>query len=1026
MPTPATTGQTPFVGRERELAGLVAHLDAAGHGRGSLVLLAGEPGVGKTRLAEELAAIAGQQGMRTLWGRCYEGEGAPAFWPWVEILRAAVRGQHPETLRRELGWGVTDLAQLVPEIRALLPDLPAPPALDPAQARFRLFDAVTTFLVQAAATQPLVLILDDLHWADTPSLLLLAFLARDLAGARLLVIATYRDVEVRRGHPLAQTLGDLARRPHVARLVLGGLTAAEVSRVIQSAAGGIPDPPVEVVAALAAETAGNPLFVTEMVRLLTTEGWPAEWPAAGGAGGARALPVPQTVREVIGRRLDRLSPECNRVLAVASVIGRDFGVDALGRAGRGDPPGRPYAGAALLEVLEEAEAARVIQAAPDAPGRYRFTHALIRETLYEDLPSTRRVRLHGHVGAALEAGYGSDVERHLAELAWHFAQAAPAGEVDRAVRYAERAAERATRLHAHEEAVAHYESALRALALRTPVDEERRCELLLALGQAQARAGDYQAVNDTFARVADIARALWERSGGQRAAALLARAAIGSGGNVPRLGLVDARWVGLLEEALAALDEGDSPLRSLVLSNLANALQYDAAQERCLAISEAALAMARRCGDPIALETALAARWFPLLDFHHREERLAVVAEALRLAEDTGNHDLALRMRRWRIENLLEVGDIAGVDAELALLVRLADELRQPFTRWRAMVLQVMRAVLDGRFGEADAQARLALTRGERVVGNAAVPVFQTQIMVLRLEQGRLDDLEPALTGEIAQHPEPTWLCALAFLYTGQGRMDEARRVFERLTADDFAALPRAYNWAVNLSTLAEVCAALEDTRRAAALYDLLAPYAGSTAMAIAGVLCRGAVTHYLGVLAATLRRWDAAVRHFEDALATHTRMGTRPYVARTQHACAAMLLARWNAERGTRNAEPDARWLEQARDLVQPALATARELGMAWLAGEAEALQARVVATLQAEPSTLTPDTAFPDGLTAREVEVLRLLTAGKTNKEIADELVLSDRTVGRHIENIYTKIGARRRADAAAYALRHGFTAS
>ena len=282
---------TPFVGREPELATLSERLAAASAGHGSMVVLAGEPGIGKTRLAEEVAAQARAHGARALWGRCWEGEGAPAFWPWVQVIRAYLRGHEPEALRAELGPGGADIATLVPELRALLPEAPAPPALDPAQARFRLFDSITAFLAQAATAQPLVLILDDLHWADIPSLLLLEFLARDVADAHVLVVGSYRDVEVARGHPLMRTLANLARSPHVARLTLAGLTAPEVARAIAEVSG--TPPPERLVTALVGETEGNPLFVTEMVRLLEADGRLAG-KAERGAWSAERRRVPQT------------------------------------------------------------------------------------------------------------------------------------------------------------------------------------------------------------------------------------------------------------------------------------------------------------------------------------------------------------------------------------------------------------------------------------------------------------------------------------------------------------------------------------------------------------------------------------------------------------------------------------------------------------------------------------------------------------------------------------------------------------
>src|SRR3990172_2097993 len=441
-----------FVGREKEMDELRAGLEDALSGRGRLLMLVGEPGIGKTRTSEEFATYAGLRNAQVLWGRCYEGEGAPAYWPWVQVIRSFVHDRDPAALMSEMGPGAADIAQVVSEVREGRPGLPAPPALEPEQARFRLFDSITTFLKNASKGQPIVLVLDDLHWADKPSLLLLQFLARELRGARLLVLATYRDVELRREHPLSDALGELARAGLSQRILLRGLTEQDVARFIEITAG--MRPPQALGDAVYRETEGNPFFVNEIVRLLVADGRldrPEEvksW----------SVTIPQGVREVVGRRLNHLSKECNGVLTVASVIGREFGVDALERVS-------DVSDDRLLEVLEEAVGARVVAEVPRSAGRYSFSHALIRETLYEELSTTRRVRLHRQIGEALEGLYATNPEPHLAELAYHFSEGAQGGDVEKAIDYAVRAGDRAAALLAHEDSVHQYEMALQALEL---------------------------------------------------------------------------------------------------------------------------------------------------------------------------------------------------------------------------------------------------------------------------------------------------------------------------------------------------------------------------------------------------------------------------------------------------------------------------------------------------------------------------------------------------------------------------------
>jgi predicted ATPase len=335
----------PLVGRERELALLRAGLDLGISGEGRVLLLAGEPGIGKTRTAEELAFEASKGGALVLWGRCHEAEWTPPYWPWVQVLRAYAQHRSADALRAEFGAGAADIAQLVPEVAVGLSDLPPLPPLALEQARFRAFDHVAAFLRRAAAARPLILVLDDLHWADPPSLLLLEFVARETRDVPLVVLGTYRDVEVGRQHPLARTLAELVRSGHTQRITLRGLSEVDVERLV--AADGV-KPTAELVAAIHDETNGNPFFVHEVARLLASEA--ADDQAEGDGRANRRLPIPQSVREAIGRRLDRLSPECNDILATASAVGREFGLPVLARVS-----GR--ASEHVLEALAEATAA---------------------------------------------------------------------------------------------------------------------------------------------------------------------------------------------------------------------------------------------------------------------------------------------------------------------------------------------------------------------------------------------------------------------------------------------------------------------------------------------------------------------------------------------------------------------------------------------------------------------------------------------------------------------------------------------
>ena len=898
-----------FVGREAELAELSACLEAAIAGQGRLVLLVGEPGIGKSRLAEELTAQARIRGARVLVGRCWEAGGAPAYWPWVQSLRTYVEESAPEALRAQLGPGAADVAQIVPELRERLPDL-AEPVLEGEGARFRLFDYAARFLKNAASARPLVLVLDDLHAADEPSLLLLRFLAGELAGSRILVVGTYRDVDPTIRDPLAATLAELAREKVTRRIELSGLTEADVGHYMELNVSAAPS--AELVTTIYTETEGNPLFVGEVVRLLAPEGRlsdvdvPFLW----------TLGIPQGVREVIGRRLRRLSEDCKDVLVLASVLGRDFALDALERLSE-------VGANELLELLDEAVAERLLTSVPSAHGRLRFAHALIRETLYDQLTTPRRVQLHRRAGQALESLYAEDPEPQLAELAHHFFEAAPGGDVDKALEYAQRAAARALKLLAYEEAARLYEFALQALELKQSADPVLRCELLLSLGDALARAGSTPEAKETLLAAADLARTAGLREH-------LGRAALGYEGRFPWLRAgTDRRLVPLLEEALAALGEEESALRVRLLARLAGALRDQPSLEPRSSLSREAVKIARRLDDPETLGYALISlatvTWGPDV-----EELLSIAEEVSRLAAETGDAERSLQAQWPQYIAWLTLGDPERVAAAASEYQSLADELKQPSQQWYGAVLRSHWAFFRGEFSEAEQLMAEAMRLGRRAQSWDAGFSYRIELFARRRDEGRLNEIEELIRTSIDEYPGyRSFPCLLALLESEVGRMGEARRTFEELAAEDFAWLPRDSEWLFCLCVLAEVAVRLQDGNRTAVLYKLLLPYGRLNALS-AGELVIGSVARYLGILASAMSRWDDAAQHFEDALAMNARMGARPWLAHTQEDYARMLLDHDAA--GDR---------EKAQLLLSEALAMYEELGMPASAASASALTA-------------------------------------------------------------------------------------
>jgi DNA-binding SARP family transcriptional activator/tetratricopeptide (TPR) repeat protein len=894
-----------FVGRERELAEMLGALEDVIAGQGRLFVLSGEPGIGKSRLAEELARHARDRGALVLVGRCWEAGGAPAFWPWVQSLRAYLRASDRGELIRELGPDAAEIAPILPELYELIPEPPHPAALDADGARFRLFYATAEFLRRASDKRPLVFVLDDLHAADTPSLLLVQFLARELAHARVLLLAALRDVDPTPGQSLSAMLAEVTREPGTRRVSLGGLSEPEIARYVELAAAEIFSP--ELAAALYAETDGNPLFVAETVRLLSIEGVRRQ------EGGEVRLAIPEGVRDVITRRLAHLSTGCHEVLVLASVLGREFTLIVLARVAATSED-------RLLDTLDEAMEARVLAAVPGAPGRLRFAHVLIRDTLYERLTPARRVRLHRLVVSALEPLYGEEAGPHLAELAHH---AIAASDFQRGLRYACRAGDRALQLLAYEEAERLYETALEAFGLAEVSDEKDHCELLLSLGEARARAGNTAAAHEAFLQAAELARRLDRPHE-------LARAAAGYGGRIVwfRAGK-DDRLVPLLESALAALPDNEVELRVRLLARLAGALRDELSAERRDRLGREAVELARRTGNLSALAYALDGHAAATCGGPGTQlQQLALGSELREVAARIGDRERVLAGHIQRFAAQCTLGEISEAQAELTAASHIAEELRQRAQLWQVHACWAMLALAAGRFGDAEELIPRAFELGEPVNREMAISGRALQLCTLRDFQGNLDQVEAAIGDAAMEYPaRPVLRCAHAYLHARLGRTSVGQQALRDLAERDFAMLPLDLEWLLAMSLLAESCSLLADADTASIVYSLLVPHAALNAVDWPEGI-RGSVSRYLGLLAATMGRLQDAATHFDHALAMNDSMGARPWLAHTQHEYARMLL--------TREGPGDH---ERAQELIDQALSTYRELHMTTYAESAFAL---------------------------------------------------------------------------------------
>jgi DNA-binding SARP family transcriptional activator len=904
----------PFVGREAELERLRERWADVCGGARAAVVIGGEPGIGKTRLASELARAVHEQGALVLYGRCDEGLGVP-YQPFVEALRPYARAVGLDRLRADLGHLAPELGRLLPELAGL----GEPVRADPESERFALFEAVAALLEAMTGQRRVLLVLDDLHWAASPTLLLLRHLIRSERELGGLVLGTYRETELDRSQPLAQLLADLHRDVGTQRVRIGGLDEHAISALLEAAFGHALDRrATQLVQVLCTQTGGNPFFIRELLAHLTESGG-----RLSSSVTAAQLEAPEGLRQVIGQRVARLSAPAGRALSIAAVAGATFSFALLERV----------LGENVLDALDEAVAAGLLTEA--GHGEHAFAHALVRQTIYGQLGAARRVRLHRQLGEALEAMGASHA--HVEALAHHFAQAAADGQGSKAATYALAAGRSATARLAYEDAAAHYERGLQTLTLAAEPQQQRRCELLLALGEARWGSGELDRAREACGQAAELAERLGD-------ATRLAQAALGFCGphRFEAAAALTRPVAGLLQRALAALGDEDSSLRAELMGRLAAALAYTGFEHRNPVLAHEALKMARRVADKATLASVLASTHRATGGPDTLRESLALAAELGRVADEVGDRRLRALAHTWLLDHLLELGDIEAVERELEALQRLAEARKEHYFKWLVGTFRGSHAHLQGRLEHCETLANVALAHRFEGRDESADQVFAVQMLCLRREQGRLDELVDTVESLAAQYPQlPGWRCALADIHGELGREEDARREFEALAQADFSDLPRDAFWLTNLSSLSAAAIVLGDAPRVRLLYTLLSPYADRCV--VSGVLlCHGSASRTLGQLATALSRYDDAERHFERAVEANARIRSPLWVAHTRHDHARMLLARGHPG--------DA---ERALGLLDQALAAADELGLKALADKARPLKRAAEA---AAPSPAVP----------------------------------------------------------------------
>lgn len=924
-------GRPRFVGRDAELAGLGAALADAADGRGGgLVLISGEPGIGKTTLAGTFARRARGQGAQVAWGSSWEDGGAPPYWPWVQVLRSFERNAGAAALAEAAGSGAGLLAQLDPSLGS-----PRGASADGAGARLALFDAVTTALDRASQSAPLVVVLDDLHAAGRASALLLRFVS-EARLARVLLIALYRDVEARLDDELSEVVSAL--EANATLITLGGLSREEIHLLLPGAGH-------RVLAAVEQRSEGNPLFITQVARML-----------AAGSGTVADVDVPAGIRQTIRRQITQLT---HTQSATGSGPGDDKGTELRAGPAAGDvlttaavladdlDPGLVAqvlgTSAEYVSVVFDRAARVGVLRANSAPlHRYVFTHALIREVLYGELSPHRRAEVHRSVAAVLEQ-LSRRARASNAELAHHYLRAMPAetgagegsGIALRAIEYAGLAGRDALGALAYEDAAAHFQQALETVSRAQEVPPASRCELLLGLAEALMNSGTTERAEPHLREALRLAR----QSGAARhlaAAALLSAAHLDF--NAP-----DESAAALLREAADALGTDAPALRARTLARLAIALTEDPAAARKAAGQ--AVQVARQSGDPAALAAALGARQHVLWGTQNPGDALAGATEIVVAARTAGDPERELDGHVLRLTHLLESCNGPAARRELAQIERLAGLLRQPLARLMACSRRSTLSALEGDFPLAASQARLAWDIGKRASLPDAGAVLWGQLFAVWLEtelpDGGEDQMEQILRGLVARsHLSTAHAAALVLIDAEHGAWEQARGRFGELATAGMAAMQpdMVYVWA--LALLARGCCVLGSRQHAADLYQALLPFADRAAVAAGAVMCAGSVSRYLGGLAALSGHTASAEEHFQAAIAHHRRLGARPLLARTLHEYAQLLAARAAGSDLARAAEA----LAEARAIVG-------ECGMTKLAAILNEQQAATAGPVMLEP---------------------------------------------------------------------------
>jgi hypothetical protein len=882
-PLPALLRSVPpvkYVGRAQERAALEEAMKLARSGQRQVVLLSGEPGIGKTRLASYAAHDAHAEGFAIVWGACTEELAVP-YEPWIAVCSQLVESAPVQLLGRHVERHKGELRRLARNLQGRVSDLAEPQSSDPETERYLLFNAVTGLLGGVAEMVPLCVVLDDLHWADAQSLALLKHVLRATEQGSLQVIATYRDSDLGKDHPLAAVLADLRSLQGVQRIPLHGLGADEVAQIVTAIAGHELEPDgLALAAQIAAETDGNPFFVGEILRGLSESGalvfdeGTSRWRIDSAAG----IALPESVREVIERRVGRLGERSAEVLTLAAVIGRSFELELLSAIVEMDE-------IALLDHLEEAVGASVLAESSDQVGQFRFVHALINQTLYDSLGPTRRARMHHRVARALEELYGQDPGEHLAELALHWRLAAVSVDKAKAADYALKAGQRALENLAPAEAVKYFADAVEQTG---GADLCERCEALIGLGEAQRQTG-IAAFRETLLEAERIASELG-------VAGLAARAALAnSRGYASAIGERDEERLAAIARAVELDEPPDPARRAQLLALEAMELSWDLDFARRKALADEALALARGAADIGALAAVLQwvqpAIWCP----ETLELRRRLAAEFADCAATLGDPALAFWAQTISVDCFVEHGDVTEARDAAEHARTVAGELGQPTLLWFDCYPRAALELLHGDLAAAERLAEQAFRLGQEAGQPDAVLIYGGQTAFIRTFQGRAGEIVEMLRQSASAFAGvPAFRAGLAQVLCWLDLHDEARPILEQAASDRFEHVGSTAATLSALAHYADAAFQASDLRAAAILYERLEPFAEQVVWSRAHG--SGHVRLYLGLLSAALAEHQRADEHLQFACEFHEANDIPLWEARGQLGWAEALAAQGDA----------------------------------------------------------------------------------------------------------------------------------